>query len=60
MVEEKEIEAAAEKAGRFSFDFFRSEVLPYLTDELIEAYRQAADFQRLKDETNAKLIEMLR
>lgn len=60
MSEQKDIEAAIEKVDKFSFDLFRSQVLSYLTEDVMMAYSQVSDFKRLQDETNSKLLEMIR
>lgn len=59
-IEQNLLEAAIEKVEGFTFLQFREQVLPYLTGDLILAYNKASDFNRLKDETNTRLIEMLK
>ena len=41
--------AAAEKAASFSFQDFQAQVAPYLTEEMIGAYRIASAFQSLQE-----------
>lgn len=47
--------AAAEKSDSFDFEDFRSQVVPYLTEEMIGAYGNAAAFDSLKDQVKGLL-----
>jgi len=60
LVDEKTLEGAADKVGRFTFGDFKEQVLPYLTGELIEMYRKEDAFERQKSEVEQALVEMLK
>jgi len=47
--------SAAEKAAEFTQRDFAEEVLPFLTDELVEAYRGSEAFRRLRERVIAAL-----
>ncbi len=54
------VEAAGEKAGGFTFKDFKQQVLPYLSGELIELYRDPKGYEQQKAEVEGALLEMLR
>lgn len=47
--------AAGDKVNRFSFDDFGSQVVPYLTPEMVSLYQNASAFENLKSETRSHL-----
>jgi len=53
-------EAAAEKVMAFSFAEFKEQVVPYLTAELMDLYRDPSVFDRQKDGVAKALIGMMR
>ena len=53
------IERAAEKVGRFTYQDFKEQVLPYLTETLMALYRVPASFEKLKGEAEEALIRMV-
>ena len=55
-----EIDAAMDKISGFSFKEFNEQVRPYLTDELVAAYEDEANYDRMKNETLGKLLELIR
>jgi hypothetical protein len=54
-----EIEAAADKVGRFTFLDFKEQVLPYLPDELIGLHHDPVVFEKQKEEVERALLEIL-
>ena len=54
------LRAAVEKIGAFSFGDFNAQVIPYLTDEMIGAYRAPSAFQSLQGRVREVLEEALR
>lgn len=58
-VEPKLIEQAAEKLKAFSRMDFKEQVLPYLTSDLIALYDRPTVFPQMKEQVEAKLIELL-
>ena len=59
LVERKTLESAAEKVGRFTFSDFKEQVVPYLSGESIDLYRQIDAFERQKAEVEQALLEGL-
>ncbi len=53
-------EAAAEKVMAFSFEEFKEQVLPYLTVELMDLYRDPSVFDRQRDEVAKTLLGMIK
>ncbi len=53
-------EAAIGKVGGFTFQDFKEQVLPYLSEELIGLYRDSAVFEKQKEEVERALIEMMK
>jgi predicted nucleotidyltransferase component of viral defense system len=53
------VESAIEKIDVFSFADFVEQVRPYLTEELVAAYREKASFDRIKEETSSALLEQV-
>ncbi|MBI4425845.1 MAG: nucleotidyl transferase AbiEii/AbiGii toxin family protein [Elusimicrobia bacterium] len=60
LVESATVEAAAEKVVGFTFQEFREQVVPYLSAELIDLYRDASAFNRQKEEVERALAGLLR
>ncbi|MEK9145341.1 MAG: hypothetical protein AAB339_07015, partial [Elusimicrobiota bacterium] len=58
LVDPEVIDGALEKVGRFDFGHFKEQVLPYLSAGMIELYRQAEAFERLKSEVEEPLLRM--
>lgn len=58
-VDKKDVEAAVEKIGAFSFEDFKAEVRPYLTHEIMAAYAVPSSFERMKDDTRRPLVSAL-
>lgn len=58
-VDRRELEFAIEKMEDFSFKDFVEQVRPYLTEELVVAYSENKNFERIKNETSGKLFELL-
>ena len=53
-------EAALDKVRAFSFRDFKEQVLPYLTAEMMDLYRDSSVFDRQKDEVAHTLIGMMK
>ncbi|NNN06346.1 MAG: nucleotidyl transferase AbiEii/AbiGii toxin family protein [Elusimicrobia bacterium] len=51
--------AAAEKVLSFTFEVFQEQVVPYLTAELMDLYRDSAVFEKQKDEALGLLLGMM-
>ena len=60
LVESKTVEGAADKLDCFTYGDFKEQVLPYLSGELMDVYRDAEAFARQKAEVEQALLEMLR
>lgn len=60
LLETKTLESAGDKVGRFTFGDFKEQVLPYLSGDLIDLYREEDAFERQKSEVQQALMEMLR
>ena len=60
LLEIKTLENAAEKVGSFTFSDFKEQVLPYLSGELIDFYRQVDAFERQKAAVEQALMQMLK
>ncbi len=60
LVESKIVENAADKVTAFSYGDFKEQVLPYLSGEMMDLYRDAAAFEQQKAEVEEDLLEMLR
>lgn len=54
------LRAAARKAAAFSFAEFNAQVIPYLTDEMIAAYRAPASFELLQNRAQTALERALK
>ncbi len=52
-------EAATQKVMGFSFEAFKEQVLPYLTAELMDLYRESTVFDKQKDEVVKTLTGMI-
>lgn len=55
----EDIESALEKVDHFRFVDFSEQVTPCLTETLITLYRDRVAFEKLKDEVQQKLLELL-
>jgi predicted nucleotidyltransferase component of viral defense system len=58
-VETQTVERAADKVGRFTYGDFKEQVLPYLSGEIMDVYRDAEAFARQKAEVEEALLELL-
>ncbi len=59
-LDSKILRAAAQKAASFSFEDFQSQVVPYLAEEMIGAYRAASAYKSLQDQVITTLQKALR
>ena len=59
VVDRHDLEEALTKVERFTYNDFREQVLPYLTDELRELYRSASDFKSLREKVEERFLETL-
>lgn len=59
LLDPKTLKAAAEKAQSFTFASFQQQVVPYLTSELMDLYKDSAVFDKQKDEAAAMLLGMM-
>jgi hypothetical protein len=50
---------AVEKVGSFSYANFKSEVWPYLSDEIADLYKDLDAFERLKTEVGSAMLQVL-
>lgn len=60
LVDPAAVEAAAHKVGGFTFQDFKGQVLPYLSGELIDLYRDSSVFKKQKEDVERVLIGMLK
>jgi len=58
-VDKEEIEAAAKKVEVFSFREFKEQVLPFLSEAVMNLYREPKAFEDLKNEAGEALIRMM-
>jgi len=58
LLDPETVKAAAEKVSSFTFEAFQEQVVPYLTAELMDLYRDSVVFDEQKDETAAILLGM--
>jgi len=58
LLEPEKVKAAAEKVLSFTFESFREQVVPYLTAELMDLYRDSAVFDQQKGDVARILIGM--
>lgn len=54
-----EIEKAIDKAGTFTYLDFKEQVLPFLSEEMMNLYRAKESFDKLKNEVEQSLIQNL-
>lgn len=55
-VEPEEVERAAEKVKQFTHAQFKEQVVPYLTETMMDHYKPPAAFKRLKEEVERALV----
>ncbi|MBI5883673.1 MAG: nucleotidyl transferase AbiEii/AbiGii toxin family protein [Elusimicrobia bacterium] len=60
LVNQKTVESATDKINDFTYADFKEQVLPYLSGELMDLFRNAQAFTRQKAEVEQALLEMLR
>jgi len=53
-------EAAAQKVSSFTFEAFQEQVVPYLTADLMDLYRDSAVFDKQKDDVATILLGMMK
>jgi len=58
-VDNEVIERAANKVEGFSFQEFKEQVLPFLSEAVMTLYREPKAFENLKDEVGQALIRMM-
>ncbi len=59
LLEPETLKAASEKVFSFTFESFQEQVVPYLTAELMDLYRDSVLFDQQKSEVSAILLGML-
>ncbi|MBI4676085.1 MAG: nucleotidyl transferase AbiEii/AbiGii toxin family protein [Elusimicrobia bacterium] len=59
LVDPDTVAGAADKVGRFTYGDFKEQVLPYLSERMMDLYRRAEIFERQKAEVEQALLEML-
>jgi hypothetical protein len=58
-IETKILESAVQKVEKFSHSDFKEQVLPFLPEEMIRWYEDPQAFEKLKEEVQGRLMEVL-
>lgn len=58
-IDVKEIERATNKIGSFTFGDFKEQVFPFLTETLMNLYRDKNAFEKIRNSVEEKLVQLI-